>query len=90
MKMDPATAMLREYQQTGQVLTHTDRRQTRSPSRKEQHRRASAGSALQAHSTNEKTELVQYLDQMNLTDLELMQKERRSTKNLNGGPMIVG
>ena len=90
MKIDPAAAMLREYAQTGKVLTKTGLKQTRSPSRKAQERRGSAGSAMQAHKTNEKTDLEQYLDSMRLTDLEMLQKERRSTKNLEGGPRVYG
>ena len=40
--------------------------------------------------TNEKTELIQYLQSMDLDDLEMVNKERKSTKKLIGGPMIQG
>ena len=61
MKIDPATAMLKEYKETGKVLVHTGKNATRSPSRKEKNRRSSAVSAMQAHSSTEKTDLKQYL-----------------------------
>ncbi len=43
---------------------------------------------MRANQTTEKTELHNYLDAINLEDLEMMTRERRSTKKLDGGPMI--
>jgi len=53
MNLDPASAMLQEYNKTGKG-------QTKSPSRKAK-QRAASGSAMADLNANEKTELSQYL-----------------------------
>ena len=95
MNIDPATAMLAEYKKTGQVATHTGLKQSGSPSRKEKfRRRATSSQAMHANNSSdfvEKTELDQYLQDLNLEELELVNKEKlKSTKHLSGGPTIHG
>jgi len=84
--------MLREFEENGVVLVKTGKGQTKSPSRRAQDRRSSSQSAMGPASVDaEKTnELRAYLNAMNLDELEYMTRKRKSTKNLEGGPMIVG
>lgn len=40
--------------------------------------------------TVEKSELLKYLDDLEIEDLEMITKDRKSTKKMEGGPIIYG
>ena len=61
LNLDPAQAMLKEYEETGKILAATGRGQSKSPSRKEKERRASSSCAGDTQKIKAKTELEQYL-----------------------------
>lgn len=94
--MDPAAFMLKEYKDTGKVQYSFGKKQARSPSRQNAHRIAEAssngnnssigGSAI----SKDKSELHKYLGALEIEDLEMIRKDRKSTKNNPGGPIIYG
>ena len=40
--------------------------------------------------TVEKSEFLKYLDDLEIEDLEMITKDRKSTKKMEGGPIIYG
>lgn len=57
-----------------------------SPEQRERQRKASSN----FDNAKDLTELDQYLQKISLDDLILLRKDRKSSKNLEGGPMISG
>ena len=87
LKIDPAASMLQDYEKTGAMTNYTGKNKTRSPSRKEFERIRAKRSAEQ----QEKTELQKYLGNLDIDDLEMIQKHGKSDKKrIADGPVIYG
>ena len=94
--------MLREYRETGKLQYNFGKKQAKSPSRALAQRQADASSkanlndgSISNYGSNnsaikEKSELHKYLNSLDIEDLEMISKERKSSKNNPGGPIIYG
>ena len=87
LKIDPAATMLQDYEKSGAMTNYTGKNKTRSPSRKEYERVKAKRSAEQ----REKTELQKYLGNLDIDDLEMIQKQGKpDKKRIADGPVIYG
>ncbi len=89
--------MIEEYKRKGTIQYQFGKKQTRSPSRAEAHRQAElsgrvsdVASSAASMNTQQKSELVKYLNALDIEDLEMITKDRKSTKKIDKSPIIYG
>ena len=100
---DPAAAMIKEYKETGELSYNFGKKPAKSPSRAHAHRQKDmlsnegggtttegASMAGASMTSNDKSEFMKYLDALDIEDLEMITKDRKSTKKYEDGPLIYG
>ena len=97
---DPAAAMIKEYKEKGELVYNFGKKQSKSPSRAQAQRMKELssidgsglgeGMSMASMNTQEKSEFMKYLDALEIEDLEMITKDRKSTKKYEEGPIIYG
>lgn len=95
---DPAAEMIKEYKENGQLSYNFGKKPAKSPSRAQAARtkelsiavNESASVAGMSATSYEKSEFMKYLDALEIEDLEMITKDRKSTKKNLDGPIIYG
>jgi len=90
--------MVKEFQEKGSLSYQFGKKQSKSPSRAEAQRQmerfsrtvADGDSSAASGTTQQKSEFFKYLDGLDIEDLHMLTKDRKSSKKNVDGPIIYG